>query len=69
MSERSNVSISEILGDNYYIDKLTSSDYSPAVGDTVTVIDIMGNSKTLKTENGKVKIELSGTPIYVYGVC
>ena len=40
-----------------------------AVGDTVTVIDIMGNSKTLKTENGKVKIELSGTPIYVYGVC
>lgn len=37
MSERSNVSISEILGDNYYIDKLTSADYSPAVGDTVTI--------------------------------
>ena len=40
-----------------------------AVGDTVTVIDIMGNSKTLKTENGKIKIEISGSPIYVYGVC
>lgn len=37
MSERSNVSIAEILGDNYYIDKLTSSEYSPAVGDTVTI--------------------------------
>lgn len=37
MSERSNVSIAEILGDNYYIDKLTSSDYSPSVGDTVTI--------------------------------
>ena len=37
MSERSNVSISEILGDNYYIHKVTSSDYSPSVGDTVTI--------------------------------
>ena len=37
MSERSNVSIAEILGDNYYIDKLTSSDYSPSVGDTVSI--------------------------------
>ena len=37
MSERSNVSIEQILGENYYIDKLTSSDYSPAVGDTVTI--------------------------------
>ena len=37
MSERSSVSIAEVLGDNYYIDKLTSSDYSPSVGDTVTI--------------------------------
>ena len=37
MSERSNVSIAEVLGDNYYIDKVTSSDYSPSVGDTGTI--------------------------------
>ncbi len=40
-----------------------------AVGDTVTVVDSMGNSKELKAENGKVKIEVSGSPIYVYGIC
>ena len=40
-----------------------------AVGDTVKVIDIMGNETILKAENGKVKIELSGSPIYVYGIC
>ena len=37
MSERSSISIAEVLGDNYYIDKLTSNDYSPSVGDTVTI--------------------------------
>ena len=40
-----------------------------AVGDTVKVIDIMGNETILKAENGKVKIEVSGSPIYVYGIC
>ena len=53
MSERSNVSISEILGDNYYIDKLTSSDYSPAVGDTITITllvkDVFGDPVTGQT--------------------
>ena len=53
MSERSNVSIAEILGDNYYIDKLTSSDYSPAVGDTVTITllvkDVFGDPVTGQT--------------------
>ena len=37
MSERSSISISEIHSDNYYIDNLTSIDYSPSVGDTVTI--------------------------------
>ena len=53
MSERSNVSISEILGDNYYIDKLTSNDYSPSVGDTVTITllvrDVFGDPVTGQT--------------------
>ena len=53
MSERSNVSIAEILGDNYYIDKLTSSDYSPSVGDTVTITllvkDVFGDPVTGQT--------------------
>ena len=53
MSERSNVSISEILGDNYYIDKLTSSDYSPSVGDTVTITlavkDVFGDPEAGQT--------------------
>ncbi len=40
-----------------------------AVSDTVKIVDIMGNEKILKAENGKVKIELSGSPIYVYGIC
>ncbi len=39
-----------------------------AVGDTVTVIDIMGNSKEYKAQNGKVTIEVTGSPIYVYGI-
>ena len=40
-----------------------------AVGDTVRVVDIMGNETVVKAENGKVKLELSGSPIYVYGIC
>ncbi len=39
------------------------------VGDTVTVVDIMGNKTEVKAENGKVKLEISGSPIYVYGIC
>ena len=39
------------------------------IGDTVKVVDIMGNSREIKAENGKVKIEISGSPIYVYGIC
>jgi len=40
-----------------------------AVGDIVTVVDVMGNATEIKAENGKVKIEVSGSPIYVYGIC
>ena len=40
-----------------------------AVGDTVTVIDVMGNSKTVSAKSGKVQLEISGSPIYVYGIC
>ena len=40
-----------------------------AVGDIVKVIDIMGNEEIVKAENGKVKLEISGSPIYVYGIC
>lgn len=39
-----------------------------AVGDTVTVIDVMGNSKTVAATDGKVQLEISGSPIYVYGI-
>jgi len=53
MSERSSVSIAEVLGDNYYIDKLTSSDYSPSIGDTVTITllvrDVFGDPVTGQT--------------------
>ena len=53
MSERSSVSIAEVLGDNYHIDKLTSSDYSPSVGDTVTITllvkDVFGDPATGQT--------------------
>lgn len=37
--------------------------------DEVKVVDIMGNSKLIKAENGKVSIEVSGSPIFVYGIC
>jgi len=71
MSERSNVSISEILGDNYYIDKLTSSDYSPSVGDTVTITllvkDVFGDPVTGQTRTvtctGGSFVSMNGTSI------
>jgi len=71
MSERSNVSISEILGDNYYIDKLTSSDYSPAVGDTVTITllvrDVFGDPANGQTRTvtctGGSFVSVNGTSI------
>ena len=71
MSERSNVSISEILGDNYYIDKLTSSDYSPSVGDTVTITllvkDVFGDPVTGQTRTvtctGGSFVSVNGTGI------
>ena len=71
MSERSNVSIAEILGDNYYIDKLTSSDYSPAVGDTVTITllvkDVFGDpangqTRTVTCTGGQF-VSVNGTSI------
>jgi len=71
MSERSNVSISEILGDNYYIDKLTSSDYSPSVGDTVTITlsvnDVFGDpangqTRTVTCTGGQF-VSVNGTNI------
>lgn len=40
-----------------------------AVGDTVEVIDIMGNSKIYTAKDGKVDIEVSGSPVFVYGIC
>lgn len=36
--------------------------------DTVRVVDIMGNTKLIKSENGKVEIEVSGSPIFIYGI-
>ena len=71
MSERSNVSIAEILGDNYYIDKLTSSDYSPSVGDTVTITlsvnDVFGDpangqTRTVTCTSGQF-VSVNGTSI------
>ena len=71
MSERSSISIAEILGDNYYIDKLTSSDYSPSVGDTVTITllvkDVFGDPVTGQTRTvtctGGQFVSVNGTSI------
>lgn len=71
MSERSNVSIAEILGDNYYIDKVTSSDYSPSVGDTVTITllvkDVFGDPASGQTRTvtctGGQFVSMNGTSI------
>ena len=47
MSERSSVRLEQLLGDNYYIDKWSVDDPSPAVGDTVhvtlVVYDVFGD--------------------------
>lgn len=39
-----------------------------AVGEKVTVVDIMGNSTEYKAKNGCVTIALTGSPVYIYGV-
>lgn len=39
-----------------------------AAGDTVTVVDIMGNSTEYKAKDGYVTINLTGSPVYIYGV-
>ena len=71
MSERSSISIAEILGDNYYIDKLTSNDYSPSVGDTVTITllvkDVFGDPANGQTRTvtctGGSFVSVNGTGI------
>lgn len=40
-----------------------------AVSDTVKVVDIMGNETIVEAKNGKVTLEITGSPIYVYGIC
>ena len=48
MSERSNVSISEILGENYKITNIECSDYNPSIDGnitvTITVTDVFGDA-------------------------
>lgn len=39
-----------------------------AEGGEVTVIDIMGSERHYKPENGKVTLEITGSPIFVYGI-
>ena len=71
MSERSSISLEEVLGDNYYIDKLTSSEYSPAVGDTVTITltvnDVFGDPASGQTRTvtctGGQFVSMNGTSI------
>lgn len=36
--------------------------------DIVKVVDLMGNVKEYKAVDGKVKLEITGSPIYVYGI-
>ena len=36
--------------------------------DTVRVIDIMGNVSEIPAQNGKVTIEITGSPVYIYGI-
>ena len=56
--------IVELTLENYtYQDALNAP-----VRDTVTVIDVMGNASEIKAKNGKVNIEISGSPIFVYGL-
>ena len=48
MSERSNVSIAEILGENYKITSIECSDYNPSIDSTITVTisvnDVFGDA-------------------------
>lgn len=39
-----------------------------AADSTVKVVDVMGNTTEYKVKNGKVTIELTGSPVYIYGV-
>lgn len=39
-----------------------------AASDTVTVIDIMGNKTVYTPTDGTIKLEISGSPVYIYGV-
>lgn len=36
--------------------------------DTVRVMDIMGNVSEIPAQNGKVTIEITGSPVYIYGI-
>lgn len=36
--------------------------------DEVTVVDIMGNQKKYKSHNGKIDIEITGSPVFIYGI-
>ncbi len=48
--------------------KDTESITFKASGDTVTVVDIMGNTSQYTPENGTVELQISGSPVYIYGV-
>lgn len=54
------------LWENRWI--ITETREFDVVGDNVTVIDVMGNSKTIVAKDGKVQLEISGSPIFVYGL-
>ena len=71
MSERSNVSIAEILGENYKITNIECSDYNPQIDGnitvTITVTDVFGDaisneSVTVTASEGNFT-QLNGTSI------
>ena len=71
MSERSNVSISDILGENYKITNIECSDYNPQIDGnitvTITVTDVFGDaisneSVTVTASDGNFT-QLNGTSI------
>ena len=71
MSERSNVSIAEILGENYKITNIECSDYNPNIDNsitvTITVTDVFGDalsneSVTVTASEGNFT-QLNGTSI------
>lgn len=39
-----------------------------AAKSVVKVVDVMGNVTEYKAKNGKVEIELTGSPVYIYGI-